>query len=587
MTLLQDTQTMKSYRTFILILFATLFFTACSKEEEATVVAVPEDANPLLAYVPADTAYVYADLETVPEAITDAYTARFQPVLDVISKQISQFQTEYQAGEHEGDQAARLAAAVLDELGGSLSEESLNKLGISLQSHYVFYAKGVFPVVRIALSDAQQLRNAIARIETKMAYQLPVKDLNGSAYWRVAQDDMPVGLYIAILDQQLALSVFPVKAEDSLLAAFLGQQMPAESMASNNVLAVLNQTMGYSGYGSGILDIQKVADEILNPDSYTRGLLDPEMTTRLDSLDAICVAELKSIIARTPRMTIGTTLLSSNEVAVRYDLEIEKSLASSLAALVSDIPSAADGDHLLSVSLAIKVGKLREFLLERATAIAGDESRQLPPSPYQCEHLQEFNEQAAQLVTQLNIPMPPMVTNLLGVRAMVSDYDPAKAVTEGSGLLALHVDKPEMFVGMASMMVPGFEKLDLANQSEPVRIPSEMMPFEGLEVFALMGTNAIGVSVGAQHVQDLATFINVKAPGDGTLLSVSHDMGKQMTIQAALDGHLDFDAGEEQPGADEFAEAVEKAYADTLGRSRVDVRLTADGLHIDTSLTFK
>jgi hypothetical protein len=136
-------------------------------------------------------------------------------------------------------------------------------------------------------------------------------------------------------------------------------------------------------------------------------------------------------------------------------------------------------------------------------------------------------------------------------------------------------------------MVPGFEKLDLANQSEPVRIPAEMMPVEGLEVFALMGTNAIGVSVGAQHVQDLATFINVKAPSDGTLLSVSHDMGKQMAIQAALDSHLDFDAGEENSDVNEFSEAMEKAYTDTLGRSRVDVRLTADGLRVDTSLTFK
>jgi hypothetical protein len=579
MTFLQDIQTMKFSRTFILFLIATLFLTACNKEEDEAVVAVMENANPLLAYVPADTAYVYADLEAVPEAITDAYATRFQPVLDAISKQISQFQADYQAGAHEGDQAARLAAAVLDELGGSLSEESLSKLGISLQSHYAFYAKGVFPVVRVGLSDAQELRNAIARIETKMGYQLPVKDLNGSAYWRVAEDDMPVAMYIAIFDQQLALSVFPVKAEDSLLAAFLGQEMPAENMASNNVLSVMNKNKGYSGYGSGMLDFQKLADEILNPDSYTRGLLEPELTIRLDALDAVCVSELKSIIAKTPRMTFGTTRLTSSEMAMRYDLEIEQSLASSLAALVSDIPAAADGDYLLSASLAIKVGKLREFLLEKATAMAA--------SPYQCENLQEFNAQAAQLVTQLNIPMPPMVTNLLGVRVMVNDYDPSKAISGGDGLLALHVDKPEMFVGMASMMVPGFEELDLANQTEPVRIPSEMMPVEGLEVFALMGKNAIGVAVGEQHVNELAAFINVKSPGDGTLFSVSHDMGKQVQIQTALTGQFDFDADEEQPGVHEFSEAVKKAYTDTLGRSRVDMRLTADGLHVDTSMTFK
>ncbi len=138
---------------------------------------------------------------------------------------------------------------------------------------------------------------------------------------------------------------------------------------------------------------------------------------------------------------------------------------------MSDIPSATDGNYLLSASLAIKVGKLREFVLEKATALAA--------SPYQCTRLQDINDQAARLVTQLNVPMPPMINNLMGVRVMINDYDPAKAFTQGEGLLALHVDKPEMFVGMASMMVPGFENLDLANQTEPVRIPSDMTHARG------------------------------------------------------------------------------------------------------------
>ncbi len=71
--------------------------------------------------------------------------------------------------------------------------------------------------------------------------------------------------------------------------------------------------------------------------------------------------------------------------------------------------------------------------------------------------------------------MPPMVNNLMGVRVRVDDFDPAMEISQANGLLAIHVDKPEMFVGMASMMLPGFENLDLANQTEPVRIPAEMM----------------------------------------------------------------------------------------------------------------
>ena len=336
----------------------------------------------------------------------------------------------------------------------------------------------------------------------------------------------PVAVYIAILDEQLALSVFPVNGEDSLLAAFLGQEMPAESMASSNILGTMNHEKGYTGYGSGFMDIQKMADEIINPNSDTRSLMSPEMIAQLDTLDAVCVAEIESMIAKTPRMTAGTTSLTANEVSVRYDLEIENSLASGLAALVSNTPTASDGNFLLSASLAIKVGKLRSFVLEKATAVF--------ENPYQCANLQKLNEQAGLLVTQLNTPMPPMINNLMGVRVRVDDYDPNIAITDGNGLLALHVDKPEMFVGMASMMVPGFESLDLANQSEPVKIPAEMMQMEGVDVFALMSDSAIGAAIGEKHVKDLVGFMAAKAQDNGTLFSISHDMAKQMEIQDAL-----------------------------------------------------
>ena len=570
---------MKLTRTFVFIMASALLLTACNRESEQPEVAVTANTNPLLAYVPADTAYVFANLEPVPEAITDAYVKRFQPALDVMSNQISQFQAAYQSGEHESDLGARLAAAVLDELGGSLSRESLEKIGISMNAHHAFYAKGIFPVIRIGLSDAQSLRDAIARIEAKMGYQMPVRELNGTSYWRASEDGMPVAVYIAILDQQLAISVFPVKAENSLLAAFLGQEMPGESMASSNALGILNSEKGYTPYGSGSLDIQKVADEILDPASYTRGLLGDGLNAELDSLDAVCVAELKSMIARAPRMTAGTTKLTANEMAMAYDLDIEGTLATALAALVPDVPSAAEGDHLLSASLAVKVGKLRQFVLDKAMAITA--------SPYQCTNLQELNDQAAQLVTQLNIPMPPMVNNLLGLRVQLNDFDPAQAVRQGDGLLALHVEKPEMFVGMASMLVPGFENLDLANQAEPVKIPAEMTHVDGIDLFALMGKDAIGVAAGEKNVKDLAAFMNAKPQGNGTLFSVSYDIGKQMAAQAAFVKQVNLNMSDERSAVDELNDAVRETYTQMLERSRLEVHLTPAGLRVDSSLTFK
>jgi hypothetical protein len=566
-------------RTLALIVGAALVLSACNNESDGVASNVIENPNPLLAYVPADTAYVYASLEPAPKEITDVYIERFQPVLDVMSEKVKKFQADYETGEYQGKQAAHFVTAVLDELGGNLSAEGFEKLGISLHAHTAIYATGIFPVIRLGLSDEQALRDAIARIEAKMGFVVPVKELNGSSYWHIAEDGVPLGMYLAILDQQVALTVFPVTAEDSLLAAFLGQEMPAESMASTNALAIMNSKKGYTNYGSGIVDLKKLSDELLNPNSDTRTYLGPEFTSQLKTLDAVCIAEIESMIDKAPRMTVGSTKLSANEIGWRFELEIENSLAMSLAALVSDTPAAAQGDHLLSASLAVKVGKLRNFMLEKVNAIVA--------TPYQCEKMQDINQQAVQLVEQLNIPMPPMVTNIMGLRVRVDDFDPTKEITKGDGLLALYVDKPEMFVGMATMMVPGFEELDLANQSEPVKLPSELIQMEGIDVFALVSDNAIGASVGERHAKDLGAFLNAKPQDDGTFLSVSHDMAKQLEIQAALSETMGIVQDEQDSPVHEYAEAVEQSYTAMLDRSRVDMRLTSDGLVIDSSMTFK
>ncbi len=570
---------MKSIRAIALMTAAALILAACGKEPDSSTVAMTTGSNPLLAYVPADTAYVFADLEAIPQTITDAYIARFQPVMDVVTEQVSQFLSAYKAGEYEGDTAAELATAILDELGGSISVENLEKLGISLKAHHAFYAMGVFPVARFEIQDTQKLRAALARIESKMGFDIPEHSLNGSAYWRLAEESSPAGLYIAILDQQLALGVFPLTAEEKLLPALLGQEMPTNSIASSNALAIMNKEKGYSSYGSGFLDLQKIAQQLLNPNSTTRSYLDVDSGLTFPNLDETCVAELNAIVARAPRMTGGTTKLTANEIAMRYDLEFDTTLAEDLAGLVASIPAAVDGSHLLSASLALQVGKLRSFMLDRANAIVA--------TPYQCAMLQELNQNADTMLTQLSVPMPPMVNNLMGARILVEDVNPATEPPEVTGLLALHVEKPEMLVGMASMMIPGFERLELNGQSEPVKVPEEILRMEGLEVFALVGDSTIGASIGAGQSSGLAAFLAEKPQSDGTFLSVSYDPVRQMEIQNQISDKWNSEPAAEDSPLHGLSAAIKDSYAATLDRGRVDMRFTADGLVIDSRVTFK
>ena len=569
---------MKPTRTLALAAGLALLFSACSQEPEETAVT-PVNTNPLLAHAPADTIYAFANLEPLPTEITDAYTEKFQPVLDAMKVHVDRFQADYASGEYEDDLKARFAKAVLDELGGELSEESLEKLGISMHTHRAAYAMGVFPVVRFELVDAQALRDSIARVSAEMGYQIPEKSLDGTAYWSVTEAGEPVGAYIAILDGQLAFSVFPVSAEDTMLPALLGHEMPEESLADSNALAIMNSQQGYTAYGSGFVDMQRLADELLNPASVTNTHLGPHMDHDPAALSPACNSEFRSLAAKAPRMTVGTTVLNANEVAMRYELELESPLASALVELVPDIPVAADGDSLLAASLALKVGKLRSFMLEKASAIVAE--------PYECEHLRGLNHQAGELVAQLNIPMPPMVNNLLGLRLRLDYVDPDGDFEQAKGLLALHVDQPEMFTGMASMMVPGLDELDLASQSDPVRIPEQVLRVDDFVVHALTGDQAIGLSLGEGYAEKLADFMDAGSEKEGVFFSVSYDMARQMELQGVIASKFSMDVDHHDAGHADLEEAVRATYAAMLDRSRTEMKFTPDGLTIDSHMSFK
>ena len=93
--------------------------------------------------------------------------------------------------------------------------------------------------------------------------------------------------------------------------------------------------------------------------------------------------------------------------------------------------------------------------------------------------------------------------------------------------------------------------------------------------------------MGERNAKDLGTFLSAKSQDSGTFLSVSHDMAKQLEIQAALSETMGIDQDEQYSPAHEYSEAVKQSYSAMLDRSRVDMRLTSDGLVIDSSMTFK
>jgi len=92
-------------------------------------------------------------------------------------------------------------------------------------------------------------------------------------------------------------------------------------------------------------------------------------------------------------------------------------------------------------------------------------------------------------------------------------------------------------------------------------------------------------------------FLAAKPQDSGTFFSVSYDLAKQADIQEKMAEKYNFDTpgydGDNSDESDheaqlhELSEAFKTSYTSMLGRSRVDMRLSGEGLVIDSHMTFK
>jgi hypothetical protein len=588
---------MTAIRTLIVATALVLALGACSRDEESGTESAAGAGNALLDYVPADTPYLAANLEAVPEDVVDAYLQRLQPLADEMQRQLSAARAELEADAQAAENPEeRLALALLRELDGKLSRAGLDSLGLDIRSHKVAYGLGAFPVFRMGLSDSAVLRATIERLLANAGIAAPQRDFQGVAYWRAGpdpDDEAPVGLYLAILEDHLAIGVLPVTLESEVLPQFLGLERPADSDARTR-LATLNREQGYTPHGTVILDLRLLADQFLQADSLTARVMAASGAYDPASITPECVAEVHGIIGNVPRITGGATELSTTAIAYQYRFETPATLAGQLAALAARVPAAdAVSTRVLDLAFGMRFGAVRDFLREKAEAIA--------QSPYRCEHLQSLNAGAEKTLVQLDQPMPPFVNNFQGLRVSLDEItaDPDGVPAGARGHLALHVQQPEMFLGMAQMFLPDLSALGLKAGEPPARLPESLLPIPGLVAFAAMSDDAIGMSLGQGEEDGLQAYLDREAGPEGMFLSVSYDSAAYLeytdrlserysdAIEEAGDDGQDEAGHRRRDAALAIGSAAREAFQDMADRSLTTFSFEPGGLVIDGRMTFK
>ena len=476
------------------LIVAVAVFSSCSK---------PPVVDTPLAYVPADTPYVYANLEALPAATVEQLS---RPLQDYWPTLIELYETMLsEAKPAIGDNSQKVAKALLEEIKTHNTWDKLRQIGLKPDARIAFYGVGLVPVLRMELGDAAAFKAEVARVEGNAGTKLPVARTGDQEYWQPGNETLVAA--IAIQGSQLVITLFPPKASDALKQALLGVKRPAQSMAEAGTLEALAKQYSYSPHGEGFVDFVRLVEILSKPLAGSDAEFAQTLGLPAIPSDAACRAEYLAIAHKFPRVVFGAEEMTAQRMRIATQMEIDAGIAREFASAIGAAPgTGAPSQGAIDLSIALPVLKLKDFWIAQAEAVA--------TKPYACANLQALNEGFAASKAKVDVVVPPPLSDLTGLRASVSKFELAHGSStrpDVAGKLLLGLSNPMTSLGIAQLAMPELQKIKIAADGKPVALPADLLPPGAPQLTVAMSDKAIAFATGADDVASLGPFLAASA----------------------------------------------------------------------------
>jgi hypothetical protein len=527
---LKDPSHMLKFRTVSLIiatLAGLLTLAACdrSKEEEASVSALASTES-MLRYVPADSLYVIANVEPLPDALLDKLEPKLDQVLSsyrVLLQHVA-VMAAAEAGEDAADspEVSQLTA-IADELSALMSLDGLRSAGFSRDSTAVMYGNGLLPVIRVSVTDGGLFDAALSRIEEKAGQKMPVASIGESAFRYLQAGTLKV--IVANFDTEVVLAAAPASFDDEQLSQLLGLTLPDSSIAETGALQKIANEYGYTDHYVGFVDFQGIVNTVLGGEAS--GLNADLVALAGDEspeLSDVCKAEILSLAGIAPRLVMGYTEITDQQLLSGAVIELRDDIAAGLVPLTAAVPGLGEEyAGLMSFGMSLDIKAARSFYEARLDALDAE--------PFECELFQEIQAGVVAGRQALNQPVPPMVYDFKGFLAVIDKIEgldlasnmPPKSV---AGRFLLAMDNATALMSLGAMFSPELAALNLEPDGKPARFESPQLQSAFDAVYLAMSDNAVAMSVGDDMDQQLPDMLAAEAEDNGILLSFSMDASR-------------------------------------------------------------
>ena len=451
-----------------------------------------KDKDAPLAFVPADTPYVFANLDKLDD---DAYEAMIAQANNELPGQVAQMKSVAQDLETKGNmEGARLLRAFAAEFDGKTAEATLKNLGLDVKTGSAFYGLGLSPVARVALADSAAWDAFVGRLETAYGKKLDAADAGGQAYRHVTLGDTGLQLIIATVGKQAVVSLLPADATQPTIRQALGADRPEKNLQDDGRLADLAKDKGYKNYAVGQIDLVRLLPLVASGKDplFSTFLKHQSAKTGepIPPLPESCVPEASRVAARVPSISFGYTRLDMHHQEQRVDVALADDVTKAFSGLKVELPGLGqDAKAPFDVSIALPVEQIRTFFTAQADAVAA--------KPFACPAFTNLNDSFAKLGSTMQQAAIPPFGDIRGVRVVLDSFKPAAAGQQMpaiTGRVLLATRNPAGLLAMGQAMLGGDFKV--AGDGKPAALPQNITAMLGMPGWAAMNGQAIVVGVG-------------------------------------------------------------------------------------------
>lgn len=564
-----------------------------------------KDKDAPLAFVPADTPYVVANLDVLGDDTRKALLVQADAQLP---SELTQLRSTADDMAEKDPDLSRLLKAIIAELDGKTIEQFAQNAGLNIKGRSAFYGLGLAPVARFELTDPQAFNAFIGRLEAAYGKPFDTATLGGQSYRKHVAADSGVQIVMAEVGKQAVAAMLPADAPEATLRLAFGLDRPEKNIQDDGRLDKLAKAKDYQPWAIGQVDLTRLLplaasgkDPLFNALIKARAQAESARTgepvANQLQVSPACEADAVRIASRVPAVSFGYTKLDEKHQDIRWDVGLADDIAKTFSGMKVELPGlGAAGTAPFDITVALPVAQLRPFLSAQADAVAA--------KPFACPSLAGLNEGFAKIGLLSQQAAVPPVGDLLGLRVALDSFDPGSndSMPKFNGRILIGTSNPAGLLAMAQMAASGLQQLKLTQDGKPVPLPAELTAPLGAPVWAAMGPKSLALAVGQGEDVKLGELLNAAGGDAGHFgrLSLSGEMYqawvKAMAQKAEHIAELTA-AQSDDPQAQASAKATAErskaqfesmeAQAARIKSLNGDMRMAKDGLVITSQTELK